>query len=277
MSFAAKLHEAARLNQTWLSVGLDPDPTQLPAHLRNADHPCSVIVEFHRSIVEATRDLVCAYKTNSAFYEALGPAGLETLQQTCAMVPDDIPVILDAKRGDVGHTSQKYAEFAFGQMGADAVTLSPYLGIDALAPFLAYGDRCVFVLCRTSNPSSGELQDLECDGKPLYQHVAESALDWQRAGEAALGLVAGATHPGQLELIRDVVGEATVLLVPGVGAQAGDLGAAVRAAVNRDGRNAIVNASRGVLYASDGPDFAEAARASAERLRQGINNQGGRP
>jgi len=277
MSFAAKLHEAACLNETWLCVGLDPDPTRFPTHLRDVDDPCSAIVEFHRSIIEATRDLVCAYKANSAFYEALGPAGLETLQQTCAMVPDDIPVILDAKRGDVGHTSQKYAEFAFGQMGADAVTLSPYLGVDALAPFLAYGERGVFLLCRTSNPSSGHLQELQCDGKSLYQLVAESALDWQRTSEATLGLVAGATCPEQLELIRDIVGEATVLLVPGVGAQEGDLGSAVRAAVNRDGRNAIVNASRGVLYASDGPDFAEAARASAQRLRQGINNQGGCP
>ncbi|MFB6287045.1 MAG: orotidine-5'-phosphate decarboxylase [Candidatus Bipolaricaulia bacterium] len=277
MSFAAKLHEAARLNETWLCVGLDPDPTRLPTRLRDVDDPCSAIVEFHRSIVAATRDLVCAYKANSAFYEALGPIGLETLQQTCAMVPDDIPVVLDAKRGDVGHTSQKYAEFAFEQMGADAVTLSPYLGVDALAPFLAYGERGVFLLCRTSNPSSSDLQDLQCGGKPLYQHVAESALDWQRTSDATLGLVAGATSPEQLGLIRDVVGEATVLLVPGVGAQQGDLGAAVRAGVNRDGRNAIVNASRGVLYASDGPDFADAARASAERLRQGINDQGGRP
>ncbi len=277
MSFVAKLREAARLNHTWLSVGLDPDPTRLPTHLRNADDPGSAIVEFHRSIVEATRDLVCAYKANSAFHEALGPVGLEALQRTCAMVPDDIPVILDAKRGDVGHTSQKYAEFAFGQMGADAVTLSPYLGVDALAPFLAYGDRGIFLLCRTSNPSSTEIQDLECDGKPLYQRVAEHAVEWQAQAEAAIGLVAGATYPQELKLVRDVVGDDMALLVPGVGAQSGDLGAAVQAATNEQGANAIINASRGVIYASDGPDFAEAARASAERLRQGINHQGGRP
>lgn len=273
MSFLAKLGDAARRNDAWLCVGLDPDPDRLPPHLWNTDDRADATLGFQRSIIEATRDLVCAYKPNSAFYEALGPQGLTMLQATCEMIPDEVPIILDAKRGDVGHTAEKYAEFAFEIVGADAVTLSPYLGVDSLDPFLAYDDRGVLLLCRTSNPSAGQLQDLSCDGRPLYRRVAELALQWQDESPAAIGLVAGATHPTELRLIREVVGEEMALLVPGIGAQAGDLQAAVRAAVNSDGANAIVAASRAVLYASDGPDFADAARRAAldlrDRIRQG--------
>ncbi len=276
MRFAAKLHEAACRNDSWLCVGLDPDPARLPSHLQNSADDEPTVVEFLRSIIDATRDLVCAYKPNSAFYEALGPRGLELLQSVCEAVPEDIPVILDAKRGDVGHTAAKDAAFAFEQTGADAVTLSPYLGSDSLRPFLEYGDRGVFLLCRTSNPSSGDLQDLECDGKPLYLRVAEWARGRQATSEATIGLVAGATYPKELRLIRDVVGEDMALLVPGVGAQSGELETAVRAAANDEGANAIVNASRGVLYVSDGPDFADAARQAAMELRDGIH-RGGRP
>lgn len=276
MSLAAKLHEAAGRNDSWLCVGLDPDPARLPSQFSDPDDRQAAIVAFLRAIVEATRDLVCAYKPNSAFFEALGPPGLAILQATCEMIPNEIPIVLDAKRGDVGHTAAKYAEFAFEQMGADAVTLSPYLGVDALTPFLDDADRGIFLLCRTSNPSSRDLQDLECDGKPLYQHVAELARQWQDSTPTPIGLVAGATYPKELELIRDVVGDDMALLVPGVGAQSGDLPTAVRAAVNARGENAIVNASRSVLYASDGPDFADAARRSAMDLRDGIR-QGGRP
>lgn len=276
MSFLAKLHEAARRNRSWLCVGLDPDPVRLPSPLQNGADDEAAVVEFLRSIVDATRDLVCAYKPNSAFYEALGPQGLAVLKTVCEVVPDDVPVVLDAKRGDVGHTAAKYAEFAFARMGADAVTLSPYLGADSLTPFLAYGDRGVFVLCRTSNPSAGELQDLNCTGVPLYQRVAEWARGQQAASEATIGLVAGATYPKELRLVRDVVGDDTVLLVPGVGAQSGEVETAVRAAANGEGANAIVNASRSVLYASAGPDFADAARQAAIELRDGIR-QGGQP
>ena len=276
MSYVAKLREAAERHDSWLCVGLDPDLGRLPSPLQDSDDRHSAVLDFQRAIIDATQDLVCAYKPNSAFYEALGPQGMRLLQETVKMIPPDIPVILDAKRGDVGHTAEKYAEFAFGVVGADAVTLSPYLGSDSLRPFLDCADRGVFLLCRTSNPSAGQLQDLNCTGKPLYQRVAEYAIQWQESAGAAIGLVTGATYPQELKLVRDVVGDEMVLLVPGVGAQAGDLAKAVRAAVNGDGANAIINASRGVLYAADGPDYADAARHAAMKLRDGIR-QGGRP
>ena len=276
MGFIEDLRHAAHRNASWLCVGLDPDPDRLPVHLRRTKNVQDAVLEFNRAIVDATADLVCAYKPNSAFYEALGATGLEVLQATCAMIPDGVPIILDAKRGDVGHTAEKYAEFAFERMEADAVTLSPYLGSDSLQPFLGDGDRGVFLLCRTSNPSAGDLQDAQCDGRPLYQHVAELALGWQAATDVAIGLVAGATYPAELGTVRWLVGNDMPLLVPGVGAQSGDLHAAVDAAANRQGENAIFNASRSVLYASDGEDFTEAARRAASELRAAIQQEGGR-
>lgn len=274
MGFLDKLHESAQRNRSWLCVGLDPDLDRLPPSLRSTRDPHEAVLAFNRAIIGATADLVCAFKPNSAFYEALGPRGLEVLAATCEAIPEGVPIVLDAKRGDVGHTARKYAEAVFDHVGADAVTLSPYLGRDAIGPFLDFDDRGVFLLCRTSNPSAGDLQDLICDGTPLYRRVAELAHEWQAESEATIGLVAGATYPDELRRIRDVIGDEMPLLVPGVGAQAGDLPSAVRAARNRQGANAIVNASRGVLYASNGRDFAEAARRAALALRDGIR-QGG--
>ena len=276
MHFLDRLRQAARQNDSWLCVGLDPDPDRLPSHLQDDGDLHGSILAFHRAIIDATSDLVCAYKPNSAFYEALGPQGIQLLRDTCAAVPDDVPVILDAKRGDVGHTAARYAEFAFGVIGADAVTLSPYLGRDSLDPFLSHSDRGIFLLCRTSNPSAGDLQDLCCEDRPLYERVAKLALQWQTEAEASIGLVTGATYPDELSRVRQIVGDDTALLVPGVGAQSGDLRRAVRAAVNARGENAIVSASRSVLYASSDDDFADAARQAAQTLRDGIR-QGGQP
>ncbi len=269
-SFLEKLRSSAAKNRSWLCVGLDPDPERLPEPLR--DRPLLEALErFLRAIVEATYDLVCAYKPNSAFYEALGPEGLALLRRLVReIVPGRIPVILDAKRGDVASTARLYARAAFDVVGADAVTVSPYLGFDAVEPFLRYGDRGVFLLCRTSNPGAREFQDLPCDGGPLYQRVAERARAWRAQSRAELGLVAGATYLKELAVVRGIVGEETLLLVPGVGAQGGDLERAARAAANAQGENAILVAARSVLYASGQKDFAEAARREAKRLRASI-------
>ena len=250
-------------------MGLDPDPAKLPERLRGQD-TIEAVEEFLSQIVEATRDLVCAYKPNSAFYEALGPKGFLLLQRLIRRIPRRIPVILDAKRGDIASTARKYAEAAFDALGADAVTVNPYLGFDAVKPFLDYGDKGVFLLCRTSNPGARDFQDLSCEGKPLYQRIAERAVEWRTQARGELGLVVGATYPKELAVVREIVGEEMPLLVPGVGAQGGDLNKAVRAAANSRGENAIVNVARGVLYASSQEDFAEATRREAERLRATI-------
>lgn len=271
--FREKLLEAARKNRSWLCLGLDPDPARLPDPLRGRE-VLEAVEEFSRRIVAATCDLVCAYKPNSAFYEALGPEGLALLQTLIGeIIPKEIPVILDAKRGDIASTARKYAEAAFEVLGADAVTVNPYLGFDAVEPFLRYGDRGVFLLCRTSNPGARDLQDLPCGGKPLYQRIAEKAREWlwrvQTPGE--LGLVVGATYPEEMARVREIVGEDLLLLVPGVGAQGGDLEEAVRVAADSRGEKAIINVARGVLYASAGADFAEAARREAERVRVALH------
>jgi orotidine-5'-phosphate decarboxylase len=265
MTFLEKLTGAARANSSLLCVGLDVSLDALPEGI--ARTPAGV-VEFSRAIVEATADLVCAFKPNLAFYEALGPAGLDALLQTRHLIPANIPVIADAKRGDVGHTASAYARALFDVYGFDAVTASPYLGRDSLEPFLERADRGVFVLCRTSNPGARDLQDLNVGGEPLYRLVARLVAEWNQRGNA--GLVVGATYPREIAEVRSIA-PTLPLLIPGVGAQAGDLAAAVRAGVDARGERAIVNSSRQVLYASSGRDFAAAARAVAIVLRDQIN------
>jgi orotidine-5'-phosphate decarboxylase len=245
-------------------VGLDPDPDQLPAGV--------ALEAFVLGIVEATRDLVCCYKPNLAFFEAYGLAGLATLRNLRRSLPADVPVLVDAKRGDTPQTMRAYARAIFDDLDADAVTLNPYLGGDSLAPFFEYSERGVFVLCKTSNPGAGEIQDLvvadPAGSEPLYLHVARRALAW--AGQATLGLVVGATYPSDVAAIRAIAPDAPILL-PGVGAQAGDLEHSVQAALDRFGGGAIVNVSRSLLYASHGSDWQTAARAEAERVRSAIN------
>jgi orotidine-5'-phosphate decarboxylase len=255
--FLERLHAAARAHSSWLCVGLDPDPG------RNLD------VRFLTGIVEATHDLVCCFKPNIAFFEAHGLQGQEVLRSLLAAMPRDVPVLIDAKRGDVASTSMAYAQAIFEDLGADAVTVSPYLGGDALAPFFAYPGKGVFVLCKTSNPGAGEIQDLAlARGDPLFVRVAQQALTWDQHG--TLGLVVGATYPGDVSVIRALAPH-TPILLPGVGAQAGDVAAAVRAGVDAHGERAIVNASRSIVYASSGDDWQSAARSAAQRLRDAIN------
>jgi orotidine-5'-phosphate decarboxylase len=257
--FRAKYELAAARSGSLLCVGLDPDPALLPPGVDRAT--------FLRTIIEATADLVCCFKPNAAFFEVDGAAGWEELRATIAAAPADVPVLLDAKRGDVGHSASFYARAVFETLGADAVTVSPYLGGDAVEPFLAHADRHSFVVCRTSNPGAGELQDLVVEGRPLYERVAERANAWNARGN--VGLVVGATYPEQAARVRALCPE-LLLLLPGVGAQQGDLGAAVAAARDARGGGLLVNASRGVLYASRGADYAQAARAAARELRDAI-------
>ncbi len=268
MSFRDQLTAVMRARASLLCVGLDPDPALLPASVRDADDP---VYDFCAAIIEATADVACAFKPNIAFFEGLGPRGFATLHRVIAAVPAGIPVIIDAKRGDIGSTAAAYARAIFDELGAHAVTLSPYLGTDSLVPFLAYTDRGCFVLCKTSNAGSADLQDLRlATGEPLYRHVAMLAEQhWNVAGN--VGLVVGATHPDTLSEIRGIC-PTLPFLVPGVGAQGGDLRQAVQAACDADGYGALINASRSILYADAGPQFAHAARAEAVRLRDAINN-----
>jgi orotidine-5'-phosphate decarboxylase len=269
-SFLDRLDAAARTNGSWLCIGLDPDPTLAPAAVRQGD-AAEWVPRFVGGIVEATRDLVCCYKPNLAFFEALGLGGQQALRTVLGALPADVPVLLDAKRGDTPHTMAAYARAIFDDLGADAVTVSPYLGRDALEPFLERPERGVFVLCKTSNPGAGEIQDLLVEGEPLYRRVARLALEWDRHG--TVGLVVGATYPGDVAAVRQIVPQVPILL-PGVGAQAGDLEAAVRAASGTRAARVLVNASRTILYAARDGDWQAAARQEAERLRQAINAAG---
>ncbi|HET9164133.1 MAG TPA: orotidine-5'-phosphate decarboxylase [Solirubrobacterales bacterium] len=251
-----------------LAIGLDTDPQQIPTSVAAGATDAERVVEFNRAIVAATAGLAAAYKPNSAFYEALGDGGFQALAETTAAIraaAPDAAVILDAKRADIGSTNAGYVAAAFDRLGVDAVTVHPYLGGEALAPFLERPDKIVFVLARTSNPGAGEFQDLIAEGAPLYRQVARAvARDWNGAGNC--GLVVGATYPEELRAVREDVPAEMPILIPGAGAQGGDV-AAVVAANRETGSNAyLINASRSIIYASDGEDFAAAARAAAESL-----------
>ncbi len=264
MKFNDKLSTASKKNDSLLCVGLDPDMEKIPSFLCSADDP---IFKFNKRIIDATKDLVIAYKPNLAFYEALGVEGLSSLMKTIEYIPDDIPVIGDAKRGDVGHSAKAYAGAMFDVLGFDAVTVNPYLGADSIAPFLDYEDKGVFVLCRTSNPSAKEFQDV--GSKPLYQLVAESVVKWNVHKNC--GLVIGATYPDELGKIRELVGEDMWILIPGIGAQGGDLRAAVKSGTNSRGGRAAICSSRSILYAGTKSDFDKKAREVALALRDQIN------
>ena len=270
MSFQQKLDAIIDHHNSLLCVGLDPDFAKLPDFLKNEPTPQFA---FNKAIIDATHDLVAAYKPNSAFYEGAGAAGVEELKMTCDYIRryyPDIPLILDAKRADIGNTNLGYAHYAFEYLGADAVTLHPYMGGEALKPFFEQKDKAVIILCRTSNPGAAEFQDLLVDGEPLYMKVAKQFAAQWNYNENCL-LVVGATYPDEMKAIRAAVGDMT-FLVPGVGAQGGDVEKTVRAGLNSRGMGMIINASRGVIFASDGEDFAAAARAAAQKLRDEINS-----
>ena len=266
-TFLERFDRAIELTRSLVCVGLDIYPELLPV---------PGVVEFNCAIVDATADLACAYKPNLAYYEAMGPAGLEALEQTVAHIRSSAPEALligDAKRGDMGGSSEAYAKAMFQVWQFDAVTINPWGGRDSVLPYVEDPARGAFLWCRGSNPGSSDLQDLEVVGRdgnmPLYQHLALSSLEWSEEGN--LGLVVGATYPEQLRNVRECCPDAP-FLIPGIGVQGGDLEAAVRDGVGSNGRRAVINSSRGITYASRGPDFAEAARRETARLRDAIND-----
>jgi orotidine-5'-phosphate decarboxylase len=267
MTFIQKLNTAWRERDSMVCVGLDPDPARLPAHLvGHAD----AIFEFCRGIVDATADLVCAFKPQFAHFAAAGATGalLKTIAHIRAHHPN-VPVILDAKRGDIGSTAEMYAREAFDHYHADALTVNPYLGGDSLKPFTDRADRGVIVLCRTSNPGAGDVQDLISGGTPVYEILADLATrEWNTNGN--LSLVVGATYPDELGVIRRIVGDMP-LLVPGVGAQGGDIAAVLKVGRDSAGFGLIISSSRDIIYAGNGPDFADKARSATEKLRGEIN------
>ncbi|MBN1895776.1 orotidine-5'-phosphate decarboxylase [bacterium] len=254
-----------RERNSLVCVGLDVDPGRIPASLKNDTDPVFV---FNREIIRATRDLVLAYKPNLAFYESLGTEGWDILRRTLSVIPDDVIKIGDAKRGDIGNTADRYARALFS-LGFDAVTVNPYMGFDSMEPFIRDSSKGIFILCLTSNPGSKDFQYLLSDSRPLYLHVAEKARTWNKNGNC--GLVTGATHPDELQAIRETAGELP-FLIPGIGAQGGDLGASVLAGTDQQGSMAVINSSRGILYASSGPDFAVAAAGETRALRDSINS-----
>ena len=276
MSFFEKLDERARATGSLLCVGLDPHPADLPAATAQAAR------DFCLRLIEATADLALAYKPNAAFFEAFGPAGWAALVEVIAAVPAGIPVVLDAKRGDIASTAEAYARAIFKTLGAQAVTLSPYLGRDSLDPFLADAERGVFLLCKTSNPGSGDLQDLltlpakgvQGEALTLYQRVARLASAWNTRGN--LGLVVGATHPQALASVRQQAPELWIL-APGVGAQGGDLPAALRAGLRADGLGLLVPVSRAISQAADPRAAAQALRDEINRVRAGLAGESAAP
>jgi orotidine-5'-phosphate decarboxylase len=265
MKFIDKLLNATRRNKSLLCIGLDTDPALIPEKIS--------VFEFNREIIEATKDLVCAYKPNLGFYEAQGIEGLQALKRTVDYIPDNIPVIADAKRGDIGNTAKGYARAIFELYRFDAVTVNPYLGLDAIEPFTSYTDRGVFVLCRTSNPGAVDFQSLECENndekRPLFEIVAIKAGELDTNGN--VGLVVGATYPEEMQVIRGLQPDMP-FLIPGIGAQGGNLESTVRNGTDANGEKAVINSSRQILYASRETDFAEAARKAALEINEQINS-----
>lgn len=272
MHFMQSLQQAWKDHDSLVCVGLDPEPAKFPAHLRDAP---DAVFDFCAAIVDATADLACAFKPQIAHFAALrAEDALERLIAHIHARHPGIPVILDAKRGDIGSTAKHYAEEAFERYQADAVTLNPYLGRDSIQPFLDHADKGVILLCRTSNPGGADFQNLIVQddvsgGRPLYQRVAATiAREWNANGNCAL--VTGATFPEELGQVRQLVGEMP-LLVPGIGAQGGDVAAVLAHGRTAGGTGLIISSSRGIIYAGNGEDFAAAARAAAQSLRDTIN------
>jgi orotidine-5'-phosphate decarboxylase len=272
-SFITKL-ESNWQHDNFVCVGLDSVYEQLPDIIKAGRAVEDALFHFNREIIDATHDLVCAYKPNAAFYEAQGEAGWHALLHTVRYVRKTyphIPVILDAKRADIGSTNMGYVQSAFDYLGVDAITVHPYLGREALAPFLARKDKGIIVLVRTSNPGAGEFQDLLVgpEQEPLYMVVAQRvAQEWNSNGNCAI--VVGATYPDELQRVRALVGDLPIL-IPGIGTQGGEVAATVKAGQNSRGQGMIISASRSIIFASRGSDFAVAARMATEQLGAEIN------
>lgn len=266
-SFISQLASAWDKNNSLLCVGLDPDPAKFPAHLQGKP---DAILEFCTAIVDATADVACSFKPQIAYFASCRAEDqLEALIAYIHEKHPGIPVILDAKRGDIGSTAEHYAKEAFERFAADAITVNPYMGRDSVEPYLAYPEKGVILLCRTSNPGGSDLQFLDVGGEKLYERVARLvAQDWNRTGQCAL--VVGATFPAEIARVREITGDLP-LLVPGIGAQGGDIAATVQAGRTANGTGLMINSSRAILYAGKGEDFAAAARQVAIATRDAIN------
>jgi len=270
MTFLHKLTMCITRNRTLVCVGLDSARDRLPRSVCREKYPQFV---FNKAIIDRTYEYVCAYKFNSAFYEAWGESGIHELALTCEYIRTTyphIPIIFDAKRADIGSTNVEYMQFAYGYLHVDAITLHTYLGKEALEPFLNRSDKGCIILCKTSNSGAGEFQDMLVDGKPLYEHIAQHvATQWNSKGNCML--VVGATYPQEIKTVRSIVGDMT-LLVPGIGAQGGDLEKTLQGGLNREGMGLIINSSRGIIFASHGADFAQRAQHETMLLRTAIQS-----
>ncbi|OGH19470.1 MAG: orotidine 5'-phosphate decarboxylase [Candidatus Levybacteria bacterium RIFCSPHIGHO2_12_FULL_38_12] len=281
MNFQQKLQEIVKKNNSLLCVGLDPDLSKLPPHILKLDEP---LFEFNKAIIDETKDLVCAFKANSAFYEAEGVRGIEQLKKTIQYVQKqypEIPVILDAKRADIGNTSEQYAKYAFYFLGVDAITVNPYLGFDSIEPFLKRKDKGIIILCKTSNPGSSDFQDIHLGGvsgripreisspEPLYMFVAKKNIEWNTIYGNCL-MVVGATYPEELKKIRELTPDMT-FLVPGIGSQGGNLEQTLKFGLTEEKSGLIINVGRAIIYASNGNDFSQKAKEEAIKLRDLIN------
>ena len=267
MNWRNKLVDVTSQNNSLLCVGLDTDGEKIPQFLRETS--TTPQLDFNKAIIDATKDLVCAYKLNMAFYEVYGKKGIDVLETTIRYIPNNIIIILDGKRNDIGNTAKKYAQSLFDTYKVDAVTINPYLGKDGITPFLDYSDKCSFILCRTSNPSAGDFQDLMVSSTPLYQIVAQKIREWNVNKNC--GAVVGATYPDELKTVRTILGEHIPILIPGVGKQGGDIEKTVKHGTNADGDMALINSSREIIFASVQQDFAEQSRKKAQLVRDEIN------
>ena len=265
MNFKEKVKHAQQQSNSLLCVGLDSDIAKIPESIRRIENS---LFEFNKQIIDATKDLVCAYKLNAAFYEAAGEAGWAAMKKTVAYIPKNLVTIGDGKRGDIGNTSASYAKVFFNDCGFDAMTVNPYMGRDSVEPFLQSPEKGVFLLVVTSNTGAKDFQYLKVGKKYLYEKIVEKALRWNI--NENIGFVIGATKPKQLQTIRKKA-PTVPLLIPGIGAQGGDLRATIRYGCDKRGAMALINASRSIIYASGGLDFAEAARREAQKLRDEMN------
>jgi orotidine-5'-phosphate decarboxylase len=267
MKFVDKLAESVERSHSLLCVGLDPGFNKLPDIVKGDQFA------FNKAIIDATHDIVSVYKPNPAFYEARGADGVMDLKRTCDYIRTnypDLPILIDAKRGDIGNTNAGYVEYVFDYLGADAVTVHPYFGSESLEEFLKREDKGIVVLCRSSNLGAGEIQDLLVDGEKLYVHVARRVVNqWNTRGNCLL--MVGATYPEELSEVREIAGPDLPILVPGIGAQGGDLKNTLAAGLGANQAGLIISSSRGIIFASHEADFAEAARTEAIKLRDDIN------
>lgn len=264
--FSDKLLDSQQRRSSVLCVGLDPDPDRLPRHLVGSGDPAEAVLEFNKQVIEQTRGAACAYKLNMAFYEALGADGWHVLERTLAFIPPDIVTIADGKRGDIGNSARFYARATFEQLRFDACTISGYMGRDSIEAFLRYPGRAAYLLIRTSNQGASDLQELTLRTEPVYLHLARTAEQWASEAAGTLGFVVGATDAESLRSVRRAC-PTVPLLIPGIGAQGGSIRDVMQALSYGTG-SVLINSSRSIIYASDGGDFAAAAGAAAEELRQ---------